>query len=276
MTVAADVHPYSSPVGIGWLAATAVVMFALAYGKATTGRALDHGCSEPRRGSRWSTARWRRQPGRAHAQCGGGMVVGGRRRRRGDRRVRDLARETHLLTMRCSHPLDIEPGFNLYPGGVADILITSWRGQSGIPSSALRYYERRRDPHAGRAIGRRLPGVRPRSVERLAFIGRAKRLGLRLDEINDLVSLWDDGPCAPVQARASGAGRRQGRRAWIRRSRSSRSSPPSSNTCSVRWCRRSPRTGAARVAVVTPRSSTSTTVRYRSAGSRCSRRSGQR
>jgi len=42
VTVAADVHPDSSPVGIGWLAATAVVMFALAYGKAATGRALDH------------------------------------------------------------------------------------------------------------------------------------------------------------------------------------------------------------------------------------------
>jgi divalent metal cation (Fe/Co/Zn/Cd) transporter len=42
VTVVAGVHPDSSPVGIGWLAATAVVMFALAYGKATTGRALDH------------------------------------------------------------------------------------------------------------------------------------------------------------------------------------------------------------------------------------------
>ncbi len=42
VTLIADVHPYSSPVGIGWLAATAVVMFSLAYGKAVTGKALDH------------------------------------------------------------------------------------------------------------------------------------------------------------------------------------------------------------------------------------------
>jgi divalent metal cation (Fe/Co/Zn/Cd) transporter len=41
-TIAADLHPHSSPVGIGWLAATAAVMFALAYGKATTGHALSH------------------------------------------------------------------------------------------------------------------------------------------------------------------------------------------------------------------------------------------
>jgi divalent metal cation (Fe/Co/Zn/Cd) transporter len=42
VTVAAGVHPHSSPLGIGWLAATAVAMFALAAGKARTGRALEH------------------------------------------------------------------------------------------------------------------------------------------------------------------------------------------------------------------------------------------
>ena len=41
VTLAADVHPDASP-GIGWLAATAAVMFLLAYGKATTGHALGH------------------------------------------------------------------------------------------------------------------------------------------------------------------------------------------------------------------------------------------
>jgi divalent metal cation (Fe/Co/Zn/Cd) transporter len=42
VSVAADVHPDSSPVGIAWLALTAAAMFALAYGKHVTGRALDH------------------------------------------------------------------------------------------------------------------------------------------------------------------------------------------------------------------------------------------
>jgi divalent metal cation (Fe/Co/Zn/Cd) transporter len=42
VTIVAGVHPYSSPLGIGWLAASAVVMFGLAYGKAVTGRALEH------------------------------------------------------------------------------------------------------------------------------------------------------------------------------------------------------------------------------------------
>jgi len=42
VSIVAHVHPYSSPVGMVWLAASAVVMFLLAYGKARTGRALDH------------------------------------------------------------------------------------------------------------------------------------------------------------------------------------------------------------------------------------------
>jgi divalent metal cation (Fe/Co/Zn/Cd) transporter len=42
VSVVADVHPHSSPVGIAWLAATAAVMFSLAYGKHLTGRALNH------------------------------------------------------------------------------------------------------------------------------------------------------------------------------------------------------------------------------------------
>jgi divalent metal cation (Fe/Co/Zn/Cd) transporter len=42
VTVVAGVHPNSSPLGIAWLGASAVVMFALAYGKSRTGRALEH------------------------------------------------------------------------------------------------------------------------------------------------------------------------------------------------------------------------------------------
>jgi divalent metal cation (Fe/Co/Zn/Cd) transporter len=40
VTLALDVHPASSPLGIAWLAATCVVMLSLAAGKARTGREL--------------------------------------------------------------------------------------------------------------------------------------------------------------------------------------------------------------------------------------------
>ncbi len=42
VTVIAGVRPASSPLGIGWLAATVVAMFSLAIAKLRTGRALDH------------------------------------------------------------------------------------------------------------------------------------------------------------------------------------------------------------------------------------------
>lgn len=42
VVLATAYHPRHSPVGIGWTAVTAVVMFALAAGKAKTGRALDN------------------------------------------------------------------------------------------------------------------------------------------------------------------------------------------------------------------------------------------
>ena len=42
ITVAVGHHPRQSPVGIAWLALTAAAMFALAYGKHVTGRALDN------------------------------------------------------------------------------------------------------------------------------------------------------------------------------------------------------------------------------------------
>jgi MerR family transcriptional regulator, copper efflux regulator len=84
---------------------------------------------------------------------------------------------------------------------VAELLITELSRVSGFPSSALRYYER-----VGllAPVGRSPGGYRlydAGSVDRLAFIGRAKRLGLSLDEISDLVELWEEGPCAPVQTR---------------------------------------------------------------------------
>jgi DNA-binding transcriptional MerR regulator len=82
---------------------------------------------------------------------------------------------------------------------VAGLTITELSKATGVSASALRFYERRGllSP-AGRSPG----GYRvydALAVERLTFIGRAKRLGLSLDEIGDLVGLWEDGPCAPVQ-----------------------------------------------------------------------------
>src|SRR5687767_4176908 len=73
--------------------------------------------------------------------------------------------------------------------------------RSGFSASALRYYER---------IGLVAPITRSdggyrlydgRTLDRLTFIDRAKQLGCSLDDIADLVSIWDRDECGPVQKR---------------------------------------------------------------------------
>jgi DNA-binding transcriptional MerR regulator len=73
--------------------------------------------------------------------------------------------------------------------------------RTGFAPSTLRYYE---------SVGllprpeRTDAGYRmydDSALERLGFIARAKQMGLALDDIAELVALWADGPCAPVQER---------------------------------------------------------------------------
>jgi DNA-binding transcriptional MerR regulator len=73
--------------------------------------------------------------------------------------------------------------------------------RSGFSASALRYYE---------GIGLVEPSTRTGSgyrlydddaLSRLAFISRAKHLGCSLEEITDLVAIWDGDRCGPVQRR---------------------------------------------------------------------------
>ena len=76
--------------------------------------------------------------------------------------------------------------------------------RSGFTPSALRYYER---------IGLVAPASRSdggyrlyddRTLARLEFIERAKQLGCSLDDIADLVTIWERDECGPVQKRFHG------------------------------------------------------------------------
>ncbi len=73
--------------------------------------------------------------------------------------------------------------------------------RSGFSTATLRYYE---DIGLLPAAERSAAGYRlydDSTLERLAFIGRAKQLGCALGEINDLAAAWDSGRCGPVQDR---------------------------------------------------------------------------
>lgn len=73
--------------------------------------------------------------------------------------------------------------------------------RTGFTPSSLRYYE---------GIGLVVPAGRSdagyrlydeTAVGRLAFIARAKQLGCTLEEITDLLAVWDQSSCGPVQRR---------------------------------------------------------------------------
>ncbi|HEX7135632.1 MAG TPA: MerR family transcriptional regulator [Iamia sp.] len=73
--------------------------------------------------------------------------------------------------------------------------------RTGFSASSLRYYE---------GIGLVAPASRTdagyrlydeSTVDRMAFIARAKQLGCTLEEIADLVSIWDGDQCGAVQRR---------------------------------------------------------------------------
>ncbi|PWV85909.1 DNA-binding transcriptional regulator, MerR family [Prauserella marina] len=71
--------------------------------------------------------------------------------------------------------------------------------RTGVPATTLRFYETEGLLPAKRtAAGYR--AYDERAVDRLAFIGAAKHLGLPLEEIADLLPLWESGGCGQVKA----------------------------------------------------------------------------
>src|SRR4029079_4289209 len=104
-----------------------------------------------------------------------------------------------ILAPRGDDPLTFEPSRTSTLAAVGTYTIGEAAERSGFSASALRYYE---------GIGLVQPSNRTdagyrlyddRALGRLAFIGRAKQLGCTLEEIIDLVSIWDGERCGPVQ-----------------------------------------------------------------------------
>ncbi|HUF99821.1 MAG TPA: MerR family transcriptional regulator, partial [Ilumatobacter sp.] len=70
---------------------------------------------------------------------------------------------------------------------------------SGFSANTLRYYEQigLLPVSARTAAGYRM--YDQRTLDRLAFIARAKQLGCTLEEITGLATAWDGGECGPIQ-----------------------------------------------------------------------------
>lgn len=89
-------------------------------------------------------------------------------------------------------------------GGVNGLRISELARRAGVASSTVRYYERIGlvPAPARTASGYRL--YDPEAEARLLFIARGKRLGLSLEEIADLVTVWDGTNCGATLERLLG------------------------------------------------------------------------
>jgi MerR family transcriptional regulator, mercuric resistance operon regulatory protein len=85
------------------------------------------------------------------------------------------------------------------PQAVAGMSITQLAARASVRPDTIRYYERTGLPHPARTAGdhRR---YHEGALDRLQFIRGAKRLGLRLDAIAELLALRETGqcPCEPA------------------------------------------------------------------------------
>ncbi|MFJ8313464.1 MULTISPECIES: MerR family transcriptional regulator [unclassified Streptomyces] len=77
--------------------------------------------------------------------------------------------------------------------------ISQLAARTGVPTTTLRFYETAGLLPAERtASGYRIYGED--AVDRLAFIDAAKHLGLPLEEVAELLAVWESGACAEVKA----------------------------------------------------------------------------
>ncbi|CAN5506019.1 hypothetical protein BH10ACT1_BH10ACT1_11690 [soil metagenome] len=82
-------------------------------------------------------------------------------------------------------------------GANAGHRISEVSARTGFSASALRFYEGAGLVHPGRTpAGYRV--YDDRTIERLRFVARAKELGLRLDDIAELLPVWEGDRCADV------------------------------------------------------------------------------
>src|SRR5688500_11548390 len=86
-----------------------------------------------------------------------------------------------------------------YRGSMTTLTISQVARRTGVPATTLRYYEK---VGVLPAPARTDSGYRrydEGAIARLAFVQRAKSLGIDLDDVAELVRLWDGEECGPVQ-----------------------------------------------------------------------------
>lgn len=95
--------------------------------------------------------------------------------------------------------LTFKPGRRFTVERVSTYRISQLAERTGVPATTLRFYETVGLLPAERSVsGYRVYGQD--AVERLGFVGAAKHLGLSLEEIAELLAVWESGACSDVRA----------------------------------------------------------------------------
>lgn len=97
--------------------------------------------------------------------------------------------------------LDLRLRSKVYRRLVSSYRISEAANLSGLSRSSLRYYEKAgvlREPRRTSAGYRAYTAP---DLDRLRFLARTRDLGLGLDEVRELLAVWDGGTCASAQTR---------------------------------------------------------------------------
>jgi DNA-binding transcriptional MerR regulator len=84
---------------------------------------------------------------------------------------------------------------------VGSLRISELAELAEVPVSTLRYYERIGLLPEPERLENGYRVYDEAALEHLAFIGRAKKLGVPLEQVSELIELWSTGGCRPLKAR---------------------------------------------------------------------------
>src|SRR5215471_2321153 len=144
-------------------------------------------------------ARPRKRSTSAGTCCGSAWPCASPARTR-PRRGRGRCRRWRATCNSRAAALDLRADSKVYLRVMTHYQISALARLTGTPRTTLRYYEQAGLLEAGRSpSGYRLYGEQ--AVGRLGFIASAKRLGLPLTQIRELLAESDDGMCADVRRR---------------------------------------------------------------------------
>lgn len=97
--------------------------------------------------------------------------------------------------------LDFEVGFNVYACVVEGLRVAELAERAGVAPSTVRFYERAGLLSPARRASNGYRVFDESALEELAFVNRAKSIGMSLDDIAALVAAWPSGECRSLQAR---------------------------------------------------------------------------